>query len=205
MAKPKAPFLPYARLSRLGEAFLEEHHPEDTLPIPVEDIVDQKLKIDIVPMRLSPHEIESFTSHDMSTFYVDVDVYNSDNTNRYRYSLAHELSHVILHKNIFENAGFKDIAGWKEFTLSFGEDYKWIEWQAYSLAGILLVPTKHLLNKFTAISKKLEDGGIDIRTLGPNEMNQIAKILGRDFGVSSAVIHKRAVREGLWAQEDVLR
>jgi len=179
-------------------------HPQDTIPVPIEDIVDQKYQIDIIPMVLSPFGIESFTSHDMSTIYMDKDVYDNPNTNRYRYSLAHELSHILLHEDIFKNAAFKDIAGWKAFTLSFGEDYKRIEWQAYTLAGIILVPTKHLLNEYSEIAKTLEAKQINVKNLGPNEIGYLAKMMGDTFNVSSAVRKRRAVAEALWTSEDVV-
>jgi hypothetical protein len=199
----KAPYLPLPKLREIAAAFLAGHHPENTLPVPIEDIIDTKLQIDIVPLELSVHEIESFTSHDMTTIYVDIKTYKAENTNRYRYSLAHEIAHIHLHKDIFQNAAFRDVTGWKEFTMSFGEDYRWIEWQAYEFAGLILVPPQHLEDQYYAFSKALEKAGVDIRRIGPNELRAVAKRMGDKFGVSSAVINRRAVRDGLWNEGDM--
>lgn len=46
----KAPFLNYDRLRQLAEAFIEKRHPSRGIPIPIEEIIDVGLHIDIVPI-----------------------------------------------------------------------------------------------------------------------------------------------------------
>ena len=45
-----APYHSYEDLRRQADAFLAKHHPAGTIPVPIEEIVEFQLSIDIVPM-----------------------------------------------------------------------------------------------------------------------------------------------------------
>lgn len=196
----------YDQLRRFAERYLSAAHPPGAIPIPIEELVDLHHKIDVVPVEaLREWEVDAFTSRNRQTIYVDSGIYRHRSPNRLRFSLAHELAHILLHTNVFEAAEFTDVQGWKAFVEAIPADqYQWIEWQAYALAGLLLVPPEALEEQFSLIATNLESHGVDVRTLTSPGYAHIAKQLGDVFSVSSVVIDKRAVKDGLWAQDAIL-
>lgn len=85
-----APFYSYEDIRRRADAFLGTHHAVASIPIPIEEIVEFRLGIDIVPMpglhRLI--ETDGFITSDLKEIYVDEFVYVS-RPGRYRFTLAH--------------------------------------------------------------------------------------------------------------------
>lgn len=193
------------QLRMAAKGFLAEAHPTGTLPIPIEEIVDLHCQIDIVPvenLNLDGHE--AFTSRDRKTIYVEASTYKHKNSNRFRFTLAHELAHILLHDDVFKAADYTDIAGWKAFLSSIPDDQlQWIERQAFMFAGFSLVPTEDLSREYAKMAETLSRRGVDIRKLPPQALKQVAKLLGDVFRVSSGVIHRRAVKEGLWRWDDI--
>ena len=196
---------PYNRLERFAVGFLAQHHPSGEIPIPIEEIIDLKMGIDILPINgLSALGSESSVSRDMKTIYIDGDIYRHQNSNRYRSTLAHELSHVLLHRDVFESASYNDIDGYKKFVESISEDDRgWIENQAYNLSGLLLVPSDSLEECYAEVADTLAANGMDIRKLAPDGMKHVGKVFGQRFRVSSKIIHKRAVKLNLWSDDAV--
>jgi Zn-dependent peptidase ImmA (M78 family) len=115
--------------------------------------------------------------------------------------LAHELAHVLIHRDIYSQLKISSIKDWKDVVgKAIPEDqYSWIEWQAYSLAGLILVPRDPLREHFDLLVDEMDLAGIalaDIR-YDEAEMETFAKHLARPFEVSSAVIKKRLAKDGL--------
>ena len=117
----------YEDLRRTASGFLNKFHASGSIPIPIEEIVDLKFGIDIIPtpgLHLS-FDIDAFVTSDFSAMYVDKFVYES-RPNRYRFSLTHELAHVILHREIFQQLSFSSIAEWVATVPGIPEDdYQW--------------------------------------------------------------------------------
>ncbi|KKL59671.1 hypothetical protein LCGC14_2212970 [marine sediment metagenome] len=198
------PYLSYDRLRELAEAFIQEHHPSREIPIPVEEIIDVRLHVNIVPTPgltkvFADDEddgIESFVTSSLTDIYVDEDAYTRQ-TNRYRFTIAHELAHIHLHDRVFRTLEVHSIAEWRETVKSIPrKQYAWLEWQAYSFAGHLLVPTTELEAHLSKCIEMIEGAGMssDDEAVRPS----IEKNLGDTFKVSSIVIHKRVERENLW-------
>jgi Zn-dependent peptidase ImmA (M78 family) len=106
--------------------------------------------INIVPIPgyQENHEIEGSLSIDMGAIYVDEFVFKTRET-RYRFTLAHEMGHIVLHKGIFESVDVGDVADWKRAYRSIDEaTYFALEKQAYDFAGLILVPRSHLRERF---------------------------------------------------------
>lgn len=73
-----------------------------------------------------------------------------DNNNRYRFTMAHELGHHILHVPLFKDQGVVSI-GESEETLSISKnDSKRLEYQANRFASCILMPEK-LVRKLYAL------------------------------------------------------
>jgi hypothetical protein len=97
----KAPYFRYDDLRRRAEAFLAEHHPSSKIPVPIESIVEFRFGIDIVPMPgLSSFDTVAYLTQDLAEIRVDEFVYRC-RPSRFRFSLAHELAHHVLHSDIY--------------------------------------------------------------------------------------------------------
>ncbi len=183
-----------------AEGFLEKYHPSLSLPIPIEEIIEFELNINIVPLPglHRAYEIDGFTSNDLSIISVDAFVQES-RPGRYRFTLAHEVGHVVLHRNLFLHHVFDSVVEWKQFTQSISpRDYGIIEWQAYQFAGLVLVPPKVLRGKYhEAIGLAREIGVLSGKGIAPPAQQYIAHWLAKQFVVSGEVIEKCLQRDKL--------
>ena len=183
-----------------AEGFLEKYHPSLSMPIPIEEIIEFELNINIVPLHglHRAYEIDGFTSNDLSTISVDAFLQES-RPGRYRFTLAHEVGHVVLHRNLFLNHIFDSVVEWKEFTQSISpRDYGIIEWQAYQFAGLVLVPPKILRAKYhEAVALAKEIGVFRGKAIEPSARQYIANWLAKQFVVSGEVIEKCLQRDKL--------
>ncbi len=120
----------------------------DEIPIDIEHILEVKLGIFIVPLIGLQDQIsfDSFISSDWKYVYVDNKRYMSDNYyQRIRFSLAHELGHFILHKEIFELLDIGTMEDYYSFYREVPNDqYSFLEAQANKFAGYLLIPREAL-------------------------------------------------------------
>jgi hypothetical protein len=196
------PFVPYEYLRKVSEEFLIKHHPTGAIPVPVEEIIEFQFGLDIVPTP-GLHEgfdIDAFITNDLTTIYVDDFVYRS-RPGRYRFSLAHELAHLILHAEVFKQLHFSTIEEWKETIGNIPEkEYSSLEWQAYALAGLILVPTNALAEHFQKAAARLPAAGLSLKSAAESDVARhiIESALARDFLVSAEVIERRANFDGLW-------
>ena len=97
-------YIGYEEIERTANTFLATYNPSRKIPIPIEEIVEIELEISIVPKMgmLSQHDFDAFLSSDLSELYIDHDHYMSQ-TNRSRFTLAHEIGHYVLHKDIIRS------------------------------------------------------------------------------------------------------
>lgn len=183
-----------------ADSFLTRYFPARTIPIPIEDIIDVHFEIDIVPMPglRAAHDVEAFITCDMLTIYVDEYVYTSRPA-RYRFSLAHEIAHAVMHQKVFRELGFTDIAGWVRSQEAFSEDdHTWLEWQAYAFAGLILVPPDALRTHFDKAAALLAERGASIAGASDAGRRTISGHLAEQFKVSTPVIEKRMDKDSLW-------
>jgi Zn-dependent peptidase ImmA (M78 family) len=189
----KAERLSYEDIRRRADTFLSKHHASGSIPIPVEEIIDLQLKLDIFPIPglLKDIDIDGFTTSDLTCICVDDFVYNNRNS-RYRFTLAHELGHIVLHEKLFESASFRKIAEWKRFYAGIPEsDRSWVEYQAYAFGGLVLVPKLQLhreIPKCIALVKK--HGGWVAKDASAAQ-DFVEECLAEKFDVSREVIFKR--------------
>lgn len=113
---PPIPYLNYNDLRQKADDFLRQYHPSYDIPVPIEEIVEFDFGIDIIPIPglHQAFEIDGFTSSDLTSITVDEYVYLK-RPNRYRFTLAHEIGHVVLHKELYSARNFNTIDGWKQF------------------------------------------------------------------------------------------
>lgn len=139
--------------------------------------------------------VEAFVHSDLTQITVDLRAYERQ-TNRYRFSIAHELGHIILHRDVFQSLRFDSIDGWKETVRSIpSKEYAWLEWHANCFAGHVLVPRAELVRELGVCIDLVKAEGMN--PADDAVRGYLEKILGDIFSVSSAVIHKRIENEGL--------
>lgn len=197
----KAPFLKYDDIRSRAEAFLSQYHPTHSIPVPIEYIVDVCFEIDLFPVPGLQNVIDTVAclSQDMKTIYVDDFVYYKRPT-RYRFSLAHEIGHCVLHADIFQQLNFDTIEKWKSvITNEIPEDqYGFIEYHANAFAGLILVPSDKLRDLFLDCVEKIKQNGVKFDEIESGAREIVESYIARDFEVSSDVIHRRIEKDELW-------
>jgi len=180
-------FIPQKEIEKAAIRFLKEHHPDGSIPIPIDEIVEIKLKIKVVPSPglLRNHGIDAFSTPDFKEIYID-HMQFTESENRARFTLAHEVGHYFLHGSfIKEQATFTDLDEWRNFVIrDIRRDP--LETQANMFAAFLLLPTDSLAKEYqeskSELAKNEGFGGAlpDDRTLAP----YLAKPISRKFKVS---------------------
>lgn len=199
MSQFRAPFFQKDDLVRQAESLLQEYHPSRDLPVPIENIVEFRFNLDIVPVPgLHNYDIVAYITHDRKEIRVDQYVLES-RTNRYRFSLAHELGHLILHPELFESLKFRDAAEWKNVVITSipEKEYRYLEHHANFFAGLVLVPQNELSQVFEKCRAEAAQHGLDLDDQSDGGWEAIEEYIGREFVVSSAVIHRRLDYDGL--------
>lgn len=193
------PIHSYEDLRKKADEFLDTYNPSGAIPVPIEEIVEFDFNINVVPVLglQREFEVEGFTSSDLKNIYVDEYVY-TDYLNRYRFTLAHEIGHIILHRNLYNTNRFSSIAGWKEFINSMTEEeHGWLEYQGYAFAGLVLVPRESLIKHTSELVKKIKGKKISLEHNWDFAWELIIAHLGKAFQVSSSVIEKRVDKDGI--------
>jgi len=148
----------------------------------------------------SVFEVDEFLPTDLRSITVDASVYEGRPA-RYRFTLAHELAHALLHRRIYREHRFRTIEEFTRFQEDLDEeDRGWLEWQAYALAGLILVPAELLRQGFQRAVRRASQAGLSVRRLGEVALAYIAADLGKRFGVSAEVIEKRLRKDRLWPE-----
>ena len=194
------PILSYEALRRRAGDFLRTHHPGGTIPVPVEEIVELRYQIDIIPVPglHEAFEVDGFISSDLRAITVDAFVYEH-RPGRYRFTLAHELAHAVLHRRIYQEHRFRRVEDWKRFQREMDEeDRRWLEWQAYAFAGLILVAAEPLGTEYQRAARAATRVGLSLQKAGEVAQSYVADWLARRFEVSAQVIEKRLDKDGLW-------
>ncbi len=197
----KPPILSYVQLRRRAEDFLRTHHPAATLPVPIEEIIEFRLGMDIIPIPglHAAFEVDGFISSDLISITVDEFVYRQRPT-RYRFTLAHEVAHAVLHRRIYTAHHFGGVEEWKRFQREMDEeDRGWVEWQAYAFAGLVLVPAEALAREYRKAIAVAGRAGLSLPRVGEAAQLYIATWLGKRFLVSAEVVERQPRKEGIWA------
>jgi len=148
------------KIAAIGKRFLQQYHPTYSVPIPIESIVESSLGMDIIPvpnLKQSSKEagldIDAFISSDLRSITVDQFILEQ-RENRYRFTLAHEVAHMLLHGHIYKQYKFATLEDWVSTMIAIQstpqqqKTREWAEWQADELAGFILVPRGILIDEF---------------------------------------------------------
>jgi len=193
------PYLTYSDVGRRALEFLDQHHPSLEIPIPIEDIIELKLGLNIFPFpRLyKDHGLNGFLSRDRSTIYVDEIQYNQFNE-KYRYTLAHELGHYVLHGACYEDLSFQSPDEYVIWRMSVPQDeISWFETQGEWFAGHLLVPTGQLEKVCVAVVSKYKSTFQKFAYMPDDVWSYISNEVATHFDVNPPVVEIRIKKENI--------
>lgn len=201
-AQFKAPWLPFEEIKKRADEFRKTYWGSDNVPVDILLIAEEKLKLNIVPIKnfKMQNDIEALLYDGGKSLAVDETEYMDDRfLNRIRYSVAHEIAHIVLHKDLYSSFNYSNIEQWIETIDSIpDEEYNWIEQQAYEFAGRLLVPINKLEATLKSIQAKIKLYKASFPDSGNNLLKEhVASMICKEFGVSASVISKRIEREKL--------
>ena len=185
--------LSYRDIGQKAREFLQTYHPDLSLPIPIEEIAESKLSLNITQEQnlKKDYDIDAFLTSDLSTIFIDFDLYMRFEE-RTRLTIAHEIGHLVLHGDMFKQLKInttKDLNAFVSQTTD--EEYRWLEYKAYSFANQLLVPSELLIQEIKRRLGKVPFKEV-IETLYP-----IAQDLKDVFQVSGEVLLIRLQKEGV--------
>ncbi|MDH3997839.1 MAG: ImmA/IrrE family metallo-endopeptidase [Desulfuromonadales bacterium] len=192
----------YLRLDEINEKaekFLLKYNPGRTFPLPIEMIVERDLQFQIVPMEnlQAKFEADGFLTADLKSIYVDDYVFRN-RPNRYRFTLAHEVGHSILHKDLFNMNQFTNVSDWQEYIAEMDPlEYRKLEFQGPQFAGFVLVPRPELevaFKKNIPIVEPILKG--NKYRIG-YAIEVMAGLIAPKFGVSDSVIERRIKTDSL--------
>ena len=178
---------------------------EDRLPINVFTFFEIDLGLDAIPFDdlTAKYRVEAALLADFSGLYLDAEQYNlmekgpDWKLNRLRFTIAHELAHYFLHRDIARKKHFSTLAAFNAWNANYGGNKYEIEQEANEFAGCLLVPEKRLREHF-------EKFGANISKVLPNFMmnaalrDKFSEQIAPRFGVNAQVIAIRLDRDGIW-------
>lgn len=123
-------------------------------PIDVE-LIAEKNNFNLIPLpglrKLS--STDAYLSHNNNEIAFDPDVSQV----RIRFSIAHELGHYFLHKDLLKEVRFSDYSGWRELLKDIpGWFWGKVESQANEFAGQLLVPRDLLVQTISEYKSEIE-------------------------------------------------
>ena len=147
-------------------------------------------------------DIDGFLAYACDAIYVD-QFQLERRRNRYHFTLAHELSHLLLHKDLYENESIRDLQGYLNFMAALDKgDLNNYEWQANNLAGRILLPEKTFV-------EACRECFIPLKQQIPDDVDKtqvcfhIAEQVADQFEVSGKVAYLRLWNDGLSDQVGV--
>jgi Zn-dependent peptidase ImmA (M78 family) len=195
------PYLSEDALRRAAAEFLAKHHNRCTIPVPIEQIVEFDLGIDIIPIpgMHRSYDIDSMLSKDLQQICVDGAVFENF-PGRYRFSLAHEVGHRQLHAEIYSQLQFSEISDWKDAICNeiTKKEYGKLEFQAYAFAGLILAPPAPLGESLRAAISLADSKGLTVNADSDVARDIIESYLSKEFVVSRDVIRRRLAYDKLW-------
>ncbi len=159
----KIPYISKNNLALIASEFLEENNKDGTLPIPIELIADM-CGVSIIPTKdlKSIWGIDAFITSSFSAIVIDQ--FSFENyEERARFTIAHELAHLILHRNVYRSLNINDENSYIDFQ-SNGDPKvkKRMEAQAYIFAGYVLMPKEQFKQDFNRLINSY--GGLEHTT-----------------------------------------
>ena len=138
-------FYTHQELESIAEVFIDAFHkPTDSLPVEIDTIVEADLDVRIFPYSQleERHGLHGYLALSLKKIYVDQNIMDSDLfERRYRFTIAEEVGHYLLHKDIFA-----DVETPEDYINAYGKisakEYGKMDMDAKYLGGAILMPTE---------------------------------------------------------------
>lgn len=197
--KINIPFLSDNEIRKKADDFRSEYWGLD-IPIDILEIAEFDFDIEIrpIPNLKALIDMDALISSNFKILYVDNGQYLNDNqVNRLRFSVAHEIGHLILHRGYYESLEIDSFEDYPKYMEDLHQDqHSWLEFHANEFAGRLLVPYDILTEKVLVAKKQVDDAGMVITTENEDRVRDfISQKICVDFDVSGDVIYRRIIRE----------
>lgn len=194
-----ATYLNYERVGEYVKAFLEKYHPSLQLPIPIEWIIESDLGLHIHPF---PNMYRIFRQNGflgLQRKVIYIDEYQYDNfVEKYRFTLAHEVGHFIMHESLYEGLYFDSEQEFMEWLQSRPRnELGWFETQANWFAGQLLVPTEPLQEHCVNLLESNRNRFSGSEYIPDEFWSYASNALAEPFEVNPVVIEIRIRNESL--------
>ncbi|QOI98537.1 MAG: ImmA/IrrE family metallo-endopeptidase [Flammeovirgaceae bacterium] len=175
------------------------------IPVDIDKIIEFGFGLEVRPVAglKSQLDIEGMLSNDLSVIFVDNNMFSDARfESRLRFTLAHELGHLILHREFYESVEFKSPEDWFKLMEGIDQaDLSWYETHANEFAGRLLVPPDHLENEIKSLQEDIEKVYKKAKEQGLGEETDkwvqsfVANKISSKFHVSPQTIETRLRRE----------
>lgn len=203
----KAPFIDKDTLRAKADDFRTRYSPE-SVPVDILSIVEFDLRIEIRPVAGLKSECDADATllGDLKTILVDKDAFLEDRfQNRLRFSVAHEIGHWVLHRELFGKIQHESVQEWIQFYEEIPDDeYRFLEFQANEFAGRLLVPRDRLVTELRKAKRIAVQRRLPLTIFESDQGKEyVATSVAKAFGVSADVIIRRLDKEeGVWPPAD---
>ena len=135
-------YLPDEKIAEATEKFRQEYGLIE-IPIQIEELVEFKLEMDIVPTPglRTLIQTDGFISSDFTAIYVDEEISNCRTPYKLRFTLAHEVGHFALHREYISQVSYTNFDEYVAACTAIDDrDHNKMEYQGYTFGGLLLVP-----------------------------------------------------------------
>jgi len=138
-------------------------------------------------------ETVGFITSDLTEIDIDLEV-SEKYPARFRWTIAHEVGHLLLHRPLYESQRFSKSEEWKKWVGTIpDQQYRWLEAQANMLASRILIPADVLAEHFEKVVEVLGKEGLN----WGSAPDAVYRILAAKFGVSPKSVMFALGNEGL--------
>lgn len=178
---------------------------EDRTPLDIFTFFEVDLGLNPIPFDnlTAKYRVEAAITADFTGIYLDAEQYAllergpEWKLNRLRFTVAHELAHYFLHREVPRAAHFASLPDFARWTENYSGRKYTIEQEANEFAGRLLVPDarlKALFDEFAVEAERL----LPNFTQSGSLRDKFAERVAPRFGVNSQVIAIRLDRDNIW-------
>ncbi len=189
------PYLSPKMILQKADEFRDKYW-DDTLPVDIERIIDVKMGMAVIPVPglYSLLGIKAYISSNWQEIMVDKQAYeNEKHRLALAFSYAHEIGHLVLHKDIYNDLKIENQLDYYCFTEAKSSEtcnfHRNAEIQANMFASFLMAPPNQLRQ---AKEKILLEKQADLKELGGLDeelLNEyLAMELSEKFGISDVAL-----------------
>ena len=193
----RIPFISTKQIHSAAEALLQQHGLWDTFPVDLDLLVEKKMRLSIIPIPDFQQKfgVDGLLAQDLSSISVDEGMMENV-LPRYRFTVAHELGHYVLHGNIIREHLVANPDGhlmlWESLSK---EEYRHAETQANKFAAGLLMPSAHLQTMFNEVSDSLAKSSFSFDDLEDSSKMKVLRAQAAKIKVSVESLRLRLIGE----------